>query len=107
MSKKEGKIKTKKSDSPAEFISPLEKYVTEKCFKCRCWKDNTCNTREPNGIDRMFLCMCAANVNTVIADPEQILKTQRKPLEHLTPTARLKIFFQHCLAQRTPFIAKP
>jgi hypothetical protein len=100
MSKKEGKTKNK---IQAEFISPLEKYINEKCLKCHCWSINTCNTDTPNGIDRMFLCMSAANLQEplLISDPKQILKDAKETLRALDTDGALKDLFPALFDQAT------
>lgn len=115
--KSKGKTKTKKSDSPAEFISPLEQYIKEKCEKCSCYIGNqqlteitapfTCSLGSPNGIDRMFLCMCAANNNDILAvDPAQILNDAKETLKALDVDGGLKELFPKMFSPENTFYSE-
>jgi hypothetical protein len=72
-------------DQDPEFESPLSRWMKGNCEKCGDY-GKLCTLSTENGVDRMFLCMSAANNEAApTVDPAQIVADAEAALNGLFP----------------------
>lgn len=80
----EKKIKAKSKNQEPKFESPLASYLKAYCKDCEDWK-KCCDTITEKGVDRMFLCMTAASIQSPVleSDPHKIVDAALRTLSEL------------------------